>query len=103
MRILLFRKASIQRSIQWNKRGTATCSKCNKRGHLAKACRNPEKVDRPKQKDGNAVSSYSECFISPLQESNNPEVSSHLIVDTAWLLGSHSEPEGIIHERTHSW
>ena len=46
---------------QCNKRGTATCSKCNKRGHLAKACRNPEKVDRPKQKDGNAVSSYSEC------------------------------------------
>ena len=67
---------------QCNKRGTATCSKCNKRGHLAKACRNPEKVDRPKQKDGNAVSSYSECFISPLQESNNPDVASHLIVDT---------------------
>ena len=67
---------------QCNKRGTPTCSKCNKRGHLAKACRNPEKVDRPKQKDGNAVSSYSECFISPLQESNNPEVASHLIVDT---------------------
>ena len=67
---------------QCNKRGTATCSKCNKRGHLAKACRNPEKVDRPKQKDGNAVSSYSECFISPLQESNNSEVASHLIVDT---------------------
>ena len=51
-------------------------------GHLAKARRNPEEVDRPKQKDGNAVSSYSECFISPLQESNNPEVASHLIVDT---------------------
>ena len=60
----------------------ATCSKCNKRGHLAKACRNPEKFDRPKQKDGNAVPCYSECFISPLQESNNSEVASHLIVDT---------------------
>ena len=28
------------------------------------------------------MSSYSEYFISPLQESNNPEVASHLIVDT---------------------
>ena len=28
------------------------------------------------------MSSYSECFVSPLQESNNPEVASHLIVDT---------------------
>ena len=28
------------------------------------------------------MSSYSECFVSPLQESNNPEVARHLIVDT---------------------
>ena len=31
----------------------------------------------------NAISSYSECFLSPLQERNdNPEVSSNVIVDT---------------------
>ena len=68
---------------QCNKRGTAICSKCNKRGHLAKVCRNSEKVGKSKRNDENAISSYSECFLSPLQERNdNPEVSSHLIVDT---------------------
>ena len=68
---------------QCDKRGTAICSKCNKRGHLAKVCRNSEKVGKSKRNDENAISSYSECFLSPLQERNdNPEVSSHLIVDT---------------------
>ena len=66
-----------------HKRGTAICSKCNKRGHLAKVCRNSEKVGKSKRNDENAISSYSECFLSPLQERNdNPEFSSHLIVDT---------------------
>ena len=68
---------------QCNKRSTATCSKCNKRGHLAKACRIPEKVNKPKRKEDDAISSYSECFISPLTErNNNPEMASHFIVDT---------------------
>ena len=65
-----------------NKRVTATRSKCNKRGHLAKACKNPKKVDKPKRKDENALSSYSECFVCLLQESNSPGGASHLIVDT---------------------
>ena len=68
---------------QCNKRSTATCSKCNKRGHLAKACKNFEKLEKPKRKDENAMSSYSECFVSPLQEENNSaEMASHIIVDT---------------------
>ena len=43
-------------------------------GHFAKQCN--------KRIDENAVSSYSECFVSPLQESNYPEITSNLIVDT---------------------
>ncbi len=64
---------------QCNKRSTATCSICKKRGHLAKACRNAEKT----RKDGNAVSSYANCFISPLlEESNDSGKATYLIVDT---------------------
>ena len=38
---------------------------------------------KSKRNDENAISSYSECFLTPLQERNdNPEFSSHLIVDT---------------------
>ncbi len=49
------------------------------RGHLAQACRNAAKT----RKDGNAVCSYASCFISPLlEESNDSEKESYLIVDT---------------------
>ncbi len=64
---------------QCNKKSTATCSLWKKRGHLAKACRNAAKT----RKDGNAVCSYASCFISPLlEESNDSEKESYLIVDT---------------------
>ena len=45
---------------QCNKRSSATCSICMKRDHLAKAYRSSGKF-----------SSYSNCFISPLQKENN--------------------------------
>ncbi len=64
---------------QCNKRSTATCSICKKKRHLAKACGNAEKT----RKDGNAVSSYANCFIrSLLEESNDSEKETYLIVDT---------------------
>ena len=71
-------------------------------GHLAKACRNPEEVDRPKQKDGNAVSSYSECFIKISFTRKQQPRSCKPCNSGHWLLGSHTEPEGIIYELTHS-
>ena len=86
---------------QCNKRSTATCSKCNKRGHLAKACRNPEKVNKHKRKEDDAISSYSECFISPLTERNkNPEMASHFIVDTGYSDHIVNQKELFVNLRT---
>lgn len=63
---------------QCNKQSTTVCSKCHKRGHLAKACR-----EKLKKEDEIAVSSYSECFISPLKEENiNKNMESYMIADT---------------------
>ena len=39
-------------------------------------------MDKFKRKDENATASYSECFVSPLQEQENTEIASNLIVDT---------------------
>jgi hypothetical protein len=68
---------------QCNKRSSATCSICKKRGHLEKACRSAGKTEKSQGKEPPAVSSYSNCFVSPLQEENNgSEYSNYLIVDT---------------------
>ena len=68
---------------QCNKRSSATCSICKKRGHWAKAYRSAGKTEKSQGKEPPAVSSYSNCFVSPLQEENNgSEYSNYLIVDT---------------------
>ena len=50
---------------------------------MAKACRSAGKTEKSQGKEPPAVSSYSNCFVSPLQEENNgSEYSNYLIVDT---------------------
>ena len=53
-----------------------------KGAHLAKACRSSGKTEKSQGKETHAVSSYSNCSVSHLQEKNNgSEKSNYLIVD----------------------